>query len=345
MSVDYYNQLMSTNGPCSKKSSSKAKASRPRKPMSGYLYFSQVLRPKLARENQMSPTDVLKAVGKMWNRLGTDVRDTYSAAEQLDRAKYRQLLAQWSQAELVVTVANAKGGADADALIVGGPPDAREGAKNYFEMVMRQRVVEAMPMDKTDDVKVHSYMQFCACSLVHCLSHLPIPLSRALPIPSAHSTFSCTAYPICPFHFLVHCLTHSCLHGRSYVQSILDKMWAQLHPTVKSVYEAQAKQSEARHKQAVASWATAQLGLKTGEGIGDSDSNGSGVHGSGNARVASLVAEQQRQQQVRQSHEQVRQARLKWPEMISSGLVKPGDKVLTARIVGHEFHADLKHNR
>jgi hypothetical protein len=294
MSVDYYNSLMSSTStsasgggrggsPASKKQRTSTKSAGPRKPISGYIYFSSVMRSRLTNENpKMSPVDASKMLGKMWKGLGPKAREPYAAVDQLDRLKLRQLNAQWSQAELAATVAIAKvGGVRDKAAVSGGPPDLRKSAKAHFGMLMRPRVAEAMPIDaKAADV-----------------------------------------------------------------DAIVEMMWRQLHLDVKQVYEAQAKQSEARYKEAVASWATAQFGVNAAAAVGDNTASGKGASGAGNAKVAAMVAEQQRLKQLRDAGEAVRKARLKWPEMVSSGLIKAGDKVLTARITGQEFHADLKHNR
>ena len=76
----------------------------PKRPVPAYLFFSQLMRPKLlASSPGLTQIETAKHLGRMWRNLPARVKAVYHAQEKLDRVRYHDMMARWTHLQMQLT--------------------------------------------------------------------------------------------------------------------------------------------------------------------------------------------------------------------------------------------------
>lgn len=73
-------------------------ANAPRRPMSAFLKYSKMTRPRVKKENpHLENTDVSRLLGEMWKNADPEERKPYEDNELLERAAYNATIQKWRE--------------------------------------------------------------------------------------------------------------------------------------------------------------------------------------------------------------------------------------------------------
>mmetsp|Transcript_6615 Transcript_6615/g.11661 ORF Transcript_6615/g.11661 Transcript_6615/m.11661 type:complete len:82 (+) Transcript_6615:46-291(+) len=73
---------------------------KPRRPLSGFMYFSAEARPKVVKENpDMSFSEIGKRIGELWQDLDAEKRQPFLELGEADKIRYREAMRKYNSGE------------------------------------------------------------------------------------------------------------------------------------------------------------------------------------------------------------------------------------------------------